>query len=58
MDQKSWLWKKKSTEKTLVSDKASISLSKDDEEEVTEVCLFFRLLHWLIISFAAMLFKL
>ncbi|XP_057806676.1 filament-like plant protein 7 isoform X2 [Salvia miltiorrhiza] len=36
MDQKSWLWKKKSTEKTLVADKASNSLSKN-EEEVTEL---------------------
>ncbi|KAL8546325.1 hypothetical protein ACS0TY_006154 [Phlomoides rotata] len=35
MDQKSWLWKKRSTEKTLVADKATNSLSKN--EEVTEV---------------------
>ncbi|KAL8463707.1 hypothetical protein ACS0TY_033596 [Phlomoides rotata] len=34
MDQKSWLWKKRSTEKTLVADKATNSLSKN---EVTEV---------------------
>ncbi|KAL2522735.1 Filament-like plant protein 7 [Forsythia ovata] len=32
MDQNSWLWKKKSTEKTLVSDKPKISLSRNDEE--------------------------
>lgn len=38
MDQKSWLWKKKSTEKTLVADKAGNSLGKN-EEELTEVCL-------------------
>lgn len=38
MDQKSWLWKKRSTEKTLIADKASNSLSKY-EEEVNEVCL-------------------
>ncbi|KAL0438417.1 UNVERIFIED_CONTAM: Filament-like plant protein 7 [Sesamum latifolium] len=36
MDQKSWLWKKRSTEKTLVADKANNSLSRC-EEEVTEV---------------------
>ncbi|XP_042037766.1 filament-like plant protein 7 [Salvia splendens] len=36
MDQKSWLWKKKSTEKTLVADKAGNSLGKN-EEELTEV---------------------
>ncbi|XP_011083564.1 filament-like plant protein 7 isoform X1 [Sesamum indicum] len=36
MDQKSWLWKKRSTEKTLVADKANNSLSRF-EEEVTEV---------------------
>ncbi|KAL1567820.1 filament-like plant protein 7 [Salvia divinorum] len=36
MDQKSWLWKKKSTEKTLVADKAGNSLGKN-EEEATEV---------------------
>ncbi|KAK4488399.1 hypothetical protein RD792_004162 [Penstemon davidsonii] len=35
MDQKSWLWKKRSTEKTLLADKANNSLSKN--EEVTEV---------------------
>ncbi|KAH6799614.1 hypothetical protein C2S51_036098 [Perilla frutescens var. frutescens] len=35
MDQKTWLWKKRSTEKTLVADKASNSSSKN--EEVTEV---------------------
>ncbi|KAL9151976.1 hypothetical protein ABFS82_11G087500 [Erythranthe guttata] len=33
MDQKSWLWKIRSTEKTLVADKASNSLSKHDEDE-------------------------
>ncbi|KAL7135522.1 hypothetical protein ABFS83_11G102700 [Erythranthe nasuta] len=33
MDQKSWLWKKRSTEKTLVADKASNSLSKHGEDE-------------------------
>ncbi|KAL2552045.1 Filament-like plant protein 7 [Forsythia ovata] len=32
MDSKSWLWKKKSSEKTLVADKASISLSINEEE--------------------------
>ncbi|KZV39742.1 filament-like plant protein 7 [Dorcoceras hygrometricum] len=31
MDQKSWLWKKKSAEKTLLSDKANISLSRNEE---------------------------
>ncbi|KAL0351755.1 UNVERIFIED_CONTAM: Filament-like plant protein 7 [Sesamum calycinum] len=36
MDQKSWLWKKRSTEKTLVADKANNSLSRC-EEEATEV---------------------
>ncbi|XP_042041925.1 filament-like plant protein 7 [Salvia splendens] len=36
MDQKSWLWKKKSTEKTLVADKAGNSLGKN-EEVLTEV---------------------
>ncbi|KAK4390797.1 Filament-like plant protein 7 [Sesamum angolense] len=32
MDQKSWLWKKRSTEKTLVADKANNSLSRCEEE--------------------------
>ncbi|GER52714.1 hypothetical protein STAS_30193 [Striga asiatica] len=32
MDQKSWLWKKRSTEKTLIADKASNSLRKCEEE--------------------------
>ncbi|CAA0832483.1 Filament-like plant protein 7 [Striga hermonthica] len=36
MDQKSWLWKKRSTEKTLIADKASHS-SRKCEEETTEV---------------------
>ncbi|PIM97523.1 hypothetical protein CDL12_30006 [Handroanthus impetiginosus] len=36
MDQKAWLWKKRSTEKTLVADKANKS-SSNNEEEVTEV---------------------
>ncbi|KAK6128692.1 hypothetical protein DH2020_037542 [Rehmannia glutinosa] len=36
MDQKSWIWKKRSTEKTLVADKASNS-SRKSEEEVIEV---------------------
>lgn len=35
MDQKSWLWKKRSTEKTLLADKGSNSSSRN--EEVTEV---------------------
>ncbi|XP_073155205.1 filament-like plant protein 7 isoform X2 [Henckelia pumila] len=37
MDQKTWLWKKKSTEKTLLSEKSNISLSRN--EEITEELL-------------------
>ncbi|KAL3640283.1 hypothetical protein CASFOL_015251 [Castilleja foliolosa] len=36
MDQKPWLWKKRSTEKTLIADKASNS-SRKCEDEATEV---------------------
>ncbi|XP_051115438.1 filament-like plant protein 7 [Andrographis paniculata] len=35
MDQKSWIWKKRSTEKTLVADKGNYSFTKN--EEVTEI---------------------
>lgn len=38
MDNKSWLWKKKSAEKSLVGDKANIS-SSINEEVLTQVQL-------------------
>lgn len=39
MDQRAWLWKKKSSEKTIVANgKADLQL-KGDEEEVTQATL-------------------